>query len=152
MAAVPKLQPRHRAAPRAAPAPTRLWRNVAALLMLGLCVGAYLTAQVRLAVLEAEKRQLLRELGDARAENTMLLKQARLACAPARLARAADERGLRPPAGMDTVHPASLRLEQPAQGSARPGLYAFARRLAARLGLVSHVSREAAVAEADRPS
>ncbi|MFQ6131127.1 MAG: hypothetical protein ACE5R4_03755 [Armatimonadota bacterium] len=150
MAAAPKLRSHHRTAPR--PAPSRLWRNITALMLLGLCVGAYLTAQVRLAVLEAEKRQLMRRLADVRAENTMLLKQIRTACAPERIAEAADRSGLQPPAGVDTVHPASLRLDQPGSRSPGQALFAFARSLYARLGLISEAPREAEAAPADRPS
>jgi len=152
MAAVPKLQSYPLTASRAAPAANHLRRNITALVLLGLCVGAYLTAQVRLAVLEAEKRQLSRALADVRTENTMLLRQVRVASAPTHIARAAKERGLRPPAGVDTVHPAALRLEQPGPSSPGRAFYAFMRTLTARLGLTFNPPRQAGAAKADRPS
>ena len=111
MAAAPKLYTQPAAMPRArrphAVRP-RLGRRILAIIAVGTLVVAYLSTQVRLAVLQAEARQLRRTLADVEADNAMLLRQIRAECAPARIAKAADAMALKPPTGVDVIHPASL--------------------------------------------
>ncbi len=141
MAAAPRLYAQSASRPdtrRLPCARAQLGRRVLALLAVGALVVAYLTTQVRLAVLQAEARQLRRALADVEASNAILLREVRAECEPALIAKAADAMAMQAPAGADVIHVASTVTM--ADGGGRQGspehLRLLAQRLGTRLGTV----------------